>query len=120
MNTDKTTDYLPYGLVSNAIIQASAIVATAHGVAWAMYPVMAMACLLILLQTLAAAGALSGEIEIKDPEVDYVGIRSLTSLLYLASAWQIHLIGYSIFAGILFAHAAIAFFTCIVNMAAKK
>jgi hypothetical protein len=120
MNTDKTEEYGPYGLLINAIIQTSAIVAAAYGVVWAMYPVMAIACLLIVLQTLAVAGSFSGEVDTKVIRTPYPGIRSLTSLLFLASAWQIHLIGYSVFAGMMFAHAAITFSTCIAIMAAKK
>lgn len=105
----------------NAAIQTSAIVASNAGIAWAMYPIMIMVGYMSFMQSVASAGLFSGIV--KDTEVSDVtgyGLRVLISILYLASSYQVYLIGYEVFSGIMFAHATIFLLTNLFGVLKGK
>lgn len=65
--------------------------------------------LLIVMQTIAAGALFSGSIsEKKEVEsVDGFGTNLIVAVLYILSCYHIHLIGYTVFASVAVAHAAI-------------
>jgi xanthosine utilization system XapX-like protein len=105
----------------NAAVQTGAILASSAGVAWAMFPIMFMVAYISFMQTFAAAGIFSGvvkdSVEVKD--VGY-GLRALIGILYLLSSYQVYLIGYQLFAGFMFAHAAIFLLTNLLGVLKNK
>jgi hypothetical protein len=103
--------------IINALINTSGIVGVQmFGYEWAVYPAMALISMLIFAQTLAAGYIFARPDTKKSNETSGDILPSITimiSVLYAGTAYQTYLLGYSIFAGMAFAHAAIMFFTGI-------
>jgi hypothetical protein len=105
----------------NAAVQTGAILASSAGVEWAMFPIMFMVACISFMQTFAAADLFSGIVkdstEIKDSGY---GLKALIGFLYLLSSYQVYLIGYQVFAGFMFAHAAIFLLTNLFGVLKSK
>jgi len=97
-----------FGAVANAVIQTGAILASSAGILWAMYPTMALVAYVATVQSIAAAGVFSGIVKgaVETEDTGY-GLKALIGILYLVSSYQVYLIGYEVFSGIMFAHATI-------------
>ena len=96
--------------LTNSTIQVSAILAYQYfALVWPLYIVMGFLTLLIIMQTIAAGALFSGAIsEKKEIEsTDGFGANFILSVLYILSCYHIHMIGYTVFASIAVAHAAI-------------
>lgn len=101
--------------VLNAIIQTSAIIsANFFGVMWGMYLVMLMMGYMTFMQTVAAGSLFSGFVK-NDEQIEKIprAIPMLVSILYLASAYQVYLLGFYVFSGIMFSHTTIYLLTNI-------
>jgi hypothetical protein len=103
--------------IINALINTSGIVGVQmFGYEWAVYPAMALISMLIFAQTLGSGYLLVRPDTRKSNETSgdiSPSITIMISVLYAGTAYQTYLLGYSIFAGMAFAHAAIMFFTGI-------
>jgi hypothetical protein len=101
----------------NAAVQTGAIVASNAGIIWAMYPIMMMFAYVSFMQSVASAGVFSGIVkdtgEVKDTGY---GLRALIGILYLASSYQVYMIGYEVFSGVMLAHATIYLLTNIFGV----
>lgn len=105
----------------NAAIQTGAIVASNAGVFWSMYPVMIFMCYMTFMQSVAAAGVFSGIVKsTKEYNETGYGLRALIGVLYLASSYQVYVIGYTVFSGIMFAHATIYLLTNVFGVLKKE
>jgi hypothetical protein len=106
---------------ANAAVQTGAILASSAGIAWAMFPVMLLVAYISFMQTFAAAGVFSGivkgSVEVEDAGY---GLRTLLGILYLLSSYQVYLIGYEVFSGLMFAHAAIFLLTNLLGVMKDK
>ena len=71
-----------------------------------MYVVMGMICLLAIFQTIASSSILSGLVDLKEIKIEKGDTHQiLIGILYLASAYQIYIMGFDVFAGFAAAHA---------------
>lgn len=94
----------------NAAIQLIAVLLYQYlALVWPLYFVMGMLAILIFMQTVAAGVAFSYiEVEKKTKPANALGSTSfLVASLYFLSCYHIYLIGYTTFATIAAAHAAI-------------
>lgn len=105
----------------NAAIQTGAIVASNAGVIWSMYPVMILMGYMTFMQSMAAAGVFSGIVKSNEDIKDINhGLRVLIGILYLASSYQVYVIGYAVFSGIMFAHATIYLLTNLFGVLKRE
>lgn len=98
----------PFTAVVNALFQCAALYASSYGISWAMYPIMVMIGYIAFMQSIAASSLFSGLISVEANE--YEGNYSLSVLiafLYLVSSYHVYTLGYTVFAGIMFAHSVI-------------
>lgn len=103
--------------VSNAVVQTIAIMASSAGIIWSMYPIMALVAYMTFMQSVAAAGVFSGLVKsVEEADDSGYGLRVLIGIMYLASSYQVYMIGYTVFSGIMFAHAAIYLLTNIFGV----
>jgi hypothetical protein len=106
---------------ANAAVQTGAILASSAGIAWAMFPIMFLVAYISFMQTFAAAGVFSGVVKdsVEVEDAGY-GLRTLLGILYLLSSYQVYLIGYEVFSGLMFAHAAIFLLTNLLGVMKDK
>lgn len=77
-----------------------------------MYPIMMMVGYMSFMQSVASAGVFSGIVkDTEDVKDAGHGLNSLIGIIYLASSYQVYMIGYEVFSGIMFAHATIYLLT---------
>lgn len=111
-----------YALGNSAIQLSGMLIYQYFGFTWAIYPSMFLLTGIILAQTIAAAYLFSTN---KYPEKDTseddisISVGILIGIVYAASAYQILLIGFPVFAGLCFAHAGILILTKIMKVFAK-
>lgn len=98
--------------ITNAIFQTGALLSYSYlTIVWPMYFVMGMVGLLGLMQTIAAAGLLSGLSDMKDTTIHKAEpYHFLVGIAYFMSAYQIYLMGFVLFSGFAAAHACIYVF----------
>jgi hypothetical protein len=106
---------------ANAAVQTGAILASSAGIAWAMFPIMFLVAYISFMQTFAAAGVFSGVVKdsVEVEDAGY-GLRTLLGILYLLSSYQVYLVGYEVFSGLMFAHAAIFLLTNLLGVMKDK
>jgi hypothetical protein len=101
------------GYTAVALIQVTGVIAYQYtGIAWFMLLPAAQAALSIFLFVFATAYllSLSGKEEFES-EKEHLGIRFVGQLATLITAYQLYLIGYQFFSGIIFLTA-----TCLILM----
>lgn len=106
--------------VVNALIQTLGIVGVQYfGWIYAIYPSLALSMFLVMVQTIAISSVFSRYVKIKDKEPETTssnGLTILVSFLYIATAYQAHLLGHSIIAGVIIAHASINILTSVLKI----
>lgn len=79
---------------------------------------------MVCVQTFGIAGVFSRIAKIGDPDPEKTrrptGTTILVSMLYIATAYQVHLIGHSIIAGVIIAHASITILTSLMKLLNKS
>lgn len=105
--------------VINALIQTLGIIGVQYfGWIYAIYPSLALSMFMVAVQTLAISSVFSRYVAIKERDANKINAKStsfLISILYIATAYQAHLLGYSIIAGVIIAHASINMLTILMK-----
>jgi hypothetical protein len=96
-------------IVINAAIQFAAYFAyTQYAIFWPYYIVIGMLSIVILIQTIAAAGAFAGYNKNESKSKIYDNkMLFLVSLVYMMSCYQLYTIGYTIFSVVAFTHVVL-------------
>jgi len=104
--------------VSNAMLQAGALLSVNQNILWPTYIVMGMMCYLAFLQTIGAAAFISktNKTEIEPPPSDVISLRILVAAIYLMSVYSIYKLGYDFFAGFMLAHIIIYFLSSFMRL----
>lgn len=99
--------------VGNALMQTGALVLSNQNIIWPTYIIMGMLCYLAFMQTIGAATLISKSTtaEVQTPPKEVYTLRFLVSIMYFASVYNMYKLDYQVFAGIMFAHILIYFFT---------
>lgn len=117
-NKDEVQKGNPYMMVINAAIQFTAFFSyTQYAFFWPYYIVIGMLSILILIQTIVAAGAFAGynnKTESKSKIHDNK-MLFLLSLVYMMSCYQLYTIGYTIFAVVAFTHVVLMSLAAILR-----
>jgi hypothetical protein len=106
--------------VLNATIQALGIMGTVvYNIEWAIYPSIFLLGILIFAQTLAAGYYFTTKELPNTTELNKYAASKIflimVGIMYMATSYQIYLLGYELFAGFAFAHSAIMLTSSIMK-----
>jgi len=106
--------------VINATIQALGIIGTVvYNIEWAIYPSMFLLGILVFAQTLAAGyyfttNELPNTAELNEYAASKIFLI-MVGIMYMATSYQIYLLGFELFAGFAFAHSVIMLISSIMK-----
>ena len=106
--------------VLNAMVQTFGIIGTTmFGITWAIYPSMFFLIILIVAQTMASAHYFTTDKLPNTKELNKYAASKIflimVGIMYMATSYQIYILGYELFAGFAFAHSAIMLASSIMR-----